>query len=58
MTTLCDFDRSLIEQAYALAMARLPSPIATDECALCRELERHCIVHRVDSDWPSVGVRP
>ena len=59
MTLLCDFDRGLIEQAYALATAAMPKPVAPDACALCRELERPCVVHRDGSQWPSAGqVRP
>lgn len=55
MTLLCDFDRGLIEQAYALASAGISRPIAPDACALCRELERSCLVHRDGSEWPSLG---
>ena len=55
MTLLCDFDRAIVEQAYASALAGIARPIATDACALCRELERPCLVHRDGSQWPSAG---
>lgn len=51
MTVLCDFDRSLIEQAYALASARIPQPVAPDKCDLCAELGRHCLAHKTPNDF-------
>ena len=58
MTVLCEFDRSLIDQAFALAMSRMPKPVTPTDCGLCRELARPCIVHKGERDWPHVGAAP
>ena len=52
-------DASLIDQAFALAMAGDAKPLPTrDTCDLCNA-GWACMVHRSDADWHKVlGVQP